>query len=158
MNVKRIKKNVPRKGVAAVEFAIVMPLLVAMSLGVIDIGQYANVAQKVSEASREGARVAARADTGTVAEVETAVENYCEQVFLDSSASDADKASLAAAVTVVVTNSAGTTLSTTAIAALTSGSQVNVNVTLSFDSVRWISALSVLTGKTIQVTTNMRRE
>ena len=41
-----------------VEFAVVAPLLFALLMGAIDVGQYVNVGQTVSDASREGAHVA----------------------------------------------------------------------------------------------------
>jgi Flp pilus assembly protein TadG len=55
----RALKSLLRNGIAAVECAIVAPLLVLLLLGAIDLGQYVNVYQKVSDASRAGARIAA---------------------------------------------------------------------------------------------------
>ena len=45
-----------RKGAAAVEFALVAPLLVLLVLGSVDIGQFINTSQVLNGASREGAR------------------------------------------------------------------------------------------------------
>ena len=52
-----LRKSPSRSGVAAVECALAAPVLMLLVLGAIDIGQYANVHQKVSDASREGVRV-----------------------------------------------------------------------------------------------------
>jgi Flp pilus assembly protein TadG len=46
-----------QRGAAAVEFAIVLPLLVSIVLGTIDWGYYFFVQQVVTNAAREGARV-----------------------------------------------------------------------------------------------------
>ena len=54
-----------RTGAAVVECATVAPLLTLLLLGAIDMGQFANTYQKISHASREGARVAAQHDTTT---------------------------------------------------------------------------------------------
>ena len=64
-----------RKGVATVELALTVPILLILLLGAIDTGQYANVYQTVSNASREGARVAARGGTFNVSAVEASVVN-----------------------------------------------------------------------------------
>jgi Flp pilus assembly protein TadG len=65
-----------RHGIAAVECAFVAPLLTLLVLGAIDVGQYANIYQKVSDASREGARAAVRTQTLTTSQVNTDVMNY----------------------------------------------------------------------------------
>ena len=68
---KRIARSTRRSsntmGAATVELAIVLPVLMIFALGTIDAGQFANVNQIVSTASREGARVAARNATDDVA-------------------------------------------------------------------------------------------
>src|SRR5262249_24204281 len=48
-----------RRAVAAVEFAIVAPLLFGLLLGVWEIGRLVQVQQIISTAAREGGRVAA---------------------------------------------------------------------------------------------------
>ena len=54
-NKTRTPQRRDRGGSAAVECAIVAPLLTLLVLGTIDVGQYANVYQKVSDASARGA-------------------------------------------------------------------------------------------------------
>ena len=75
----RLQPSVSRRGAAAVECAIIAPLMTLLLLGAIDVGQFANVYQKVSDASRHGARVASRYGTTTTGQVEAAVMDYLEQ-------------------------------------------------------------------------------
>ena len=150
---RRSTRTSPRNGAAAVECAIVAPLLTLLLLGAIDLGQFANVHQKVSNASREGARVAARYDTLTTSEVQAAVLDYLEKTSPGVSPS-----TLAATTVVTVSNSAGTPISAGNLASVATGSQVRVQVTLQFDPVRWISGLDGLDGRQITATAMMRRE
>jgi Flp pilus assembly protein TadG len=55
------------RGAAAVEFALVVPVLLMVVFGIIDFGRMMNVQLQVSEAAREGAR-AATVITGTESE------------------------------------------------------------------------------------------
>ena len=63
VTVIRIRARFPRtrreRGAAAVEMAIVMPLLVAMIIGIIDFSRIFNAELQLSQAAREGARMAA---------------------------------------------------------------------------------------------------
>jgi Flp pilus assembly protein TadG len=64
-----------RSGIAAVEMALVSPLVVGLLVGLLEIGQIVRVNQIVSNAAREGAR---KASTGvnTYADLQTTVANY----------------------------------------------------------------------------------
>jgi len=53
-NVARIRD--PRRGAAAVEFALVLPVFIAILMGAIDYGYYFFSDQIVTNAAREGAR------------------------------------------------------------------------------------------------------
>ena len=147
----RPRTSVSRRGVAAVECAIVAPLLTLLLLGAIDVGQFANVYQKVSDASRHGARVAARFGTSTTEQVEAAVMDYLEQACPNVA-----PATLDSATTVTVTNAEGTTMS--GALTVTTGSQIRVQVTMQFDPVRLISGIDSLDGSQITTTTMMRRQ
>ena len=148
----RFRHSRARRGAAAVECAIIAPLLALLVLGAIDVGQFANVYQKVSDASREGARVAARFGTASTAQVEAAVMDYLEQATPNIA-----PATLDAATTVTVSGSDGTTISGS-LAAVPSGSQIRVQVTMQFDPVRLISGISELDGSEVTTTTMMRRD
>jgi Flp pilus assembly protein TadG len=68
-----------RSGAAAVEFALVFPLLLVMLLGIFEFGRVWNIHQVVTDAAREGARRAVVRDglTGTAkqAAVAGAIQN-----------------------------------------------------------------------------------
>ena len=69
------RKVQPRCGTAAVEMAVVAPLMVGLLVGLLEVGQVVRVTQIVSNAAREGARMASTG-TNTYASVQTAVANY----------------------------------------------------------------------------------
>ena len=88
MKTKRIIKD--QKGGALVEFAIVLPLLVLLVIGIIEFGLICYNKQVIANASREGARagIVQRTDDDgnpllSDAEVETLIEgivhSYCSQ-------------------------------------------------------------------------------
>jgi Flp pilus assembly protein TadG len=64
----------------AVEAAVCLPVLVAMMMGMWEVGRIAQMSRILKDAAREGARVAAggvnNGSTVTVAMVKTAVQNY----------------------------------------------------------------------------------
>jgi Flp pilus assembly protein TadG len=122
-------------------------------LGVIDVGQYANVYQKVSDASREGARVAARYNTATTSQVESAVRTYLKQVTRGASA-----AAFASSAQITVSNADGSAIPGGDLTKCATGSQIDVRVKIGYEPVRWISGFKGLDGKQLEATTSMRRE
>ncbi len=77
-----------RSGQALVEFALVVPLLLILLLGVVEFGRAWNAYQVVTDAAREGARIAAVSDaTGlTVDSVTNTVRNAIARAGLQDSA------------------------------------------------------------------------
>ena len=71
---KKQNQNIGQKGAAAVEFAIILPLLVILVFGIIDVGLLLYNKQVITNASREGARSGIARSTISI---ETVVENYC---------------------------------------------------------------------------------
>src|SRR5512135_1792339 len=77
-------KAIGQRGAAAVEFAIVLPLLVILTFGIIEFGIYIYDKAMITNASREGARagVVYRTDSGgtysplAAGEITTIVTNY----------------------------------------------------------------------------------
>jgi len=65
-----------QRGAAAVEFAVVAPILVLLLFGMIEYGRMVMVQQMVTNATREGARRAVL-DGITTADVKQAVQEYC---------------------------------------------------------------------------------
>ena len=141
-----------RKGVAAAEMAVVSPLLMLLLLAAIDVGQYANVGQVVSNASRVGARAAARNDTANTSSVEAAVRTYIAENYPSVSAS-----ALTAASNINVSGGTGPVPGGD-LSSLDEGAPITVTVSLQFDTVRWLNGIATLGGRTITATTLMRRE
>lgn len=73
------------RGNAAVEFALVLPLLMLLLLGMLDWGHYFYVAQVVTNAAREGARAGTLAiDVGdATADAANAVTTYLTNAGLE---------------------------------------------------------------------------
>lgn len=69
-----------RRGAVAVEAALVMPLMIIMMFGIWEVGRLIQVQQVITNAAREGARVAAGGYVDgtpvTVSYVQTTVRNY----------------------------------------------------------------------------------
>lgn len=53
------------RGAVAIEFALVLPLLVILVFGIIDFGRLFNAQETLTQAAREGARLAALNDPNT---------------------------------------------------------------------------------------------
>jgi Flp pilus assembly protein TadG len=83
MKIKRwisMKNNInDQKGTAAVEFAIILPLLVLLLFGTVEFGLLLFNQQVITNASREGARAGIVSQTPRVTdgEINTIVGNYC---------------------------------------------------------------------------------
>ena len=142
-----------RRAAATVEFAIIGPLLFLLTMGALEVGQYINVGQTVSEASREGARFAARNGTSTVSEVEGYVENELKETFPGLPASH-----LAEALDVKVRNASGQPIPGGDLTSVDTGAPINVEVTLDFAAVRWMSKAHYAKNTLLKTTTVARRE
>jgi Flp pilus assembly protein TadG len=66
-----------RRGTAAVEFAVVAPLLMLLVFGMVEYGRLVMVQQVLTNASREGARTAILAGSNADS-VQRLVVDYCE--------------------------------------------------------------------------------
>lgn len=141
-----------RRGVAATEFALVLPMLMIIILGAIDVGEFINIGQVVAHAAREGAREASRDSTTNVSQVETAVRDYLSDAFPNMSVADLG------AIAQITVSSGGATLTGDAINDVASGDPITVTVSLDFDSVRWLQGVNLLDGRTLSSTTVMRRQ
>ncbi len=73
---KMIKKLRCQKGVAAIEFAIVLPLLMMILFGIIEFGLLLYDKQVITNASREGARIGISDVAVSDADIEAVVGNY----------------------------------------------------------------------------------
>lgn len=140
-----------RRGVAAVEFAVVAPLMVMLILGVIEYAQLVDTSHTVCNASRRGARLAARHSTATTVDVENYVRDYLTSMYPQLGASSPS-------VGVVVKDGAGAAVSGTSIGSIDRGDQCSVDVSLSFDAVRWLGFFTTLSNTTLQSSTYIRRQ
>lgn len=118
------KVAINRRGTAAVEFAVVAPLLVFMLIGLWEVGRIVEIQQLLVNAVREGGR---QASTGvkTSDQVKQIVVNYLQQYGMTS----------------VTTSDVTVTNLTTAANppdAATQLDQFRVSITISFDSYRWV--------------------
>lgn len=76
---KTLNQKIGQKGGAAVEFVIVLPLLVILVFGIIDVGLLLYNKQVITNASREGAR----AKTTGELDVKNVVLNYCGEYLIN---------------------------------------------------------------------------
>lgn len=134
-----------RAGAAAVEFAIVAPLFFLFVFGIIEFGRMVMVQQVITNASREGARVAVL-DGTTEPLVDTVVNDYLDGAGIDTAVSD---------VSVTAIRQDGTT---TSLADSGFGDAINVTVRVPFDEVSWLPTPIFIRGVQLRAATIMRRE
>jgi Flp pilus assembly protein TadG len=114
----------PRRGSAAVEFAVIALFLVPLLMGVWEVGRMVEVQQLLTNAAREGGRAAATGDLNTAA-VQQIVVNELALNGIPCSTSN---------VTVVNLTSSARNDPTTA----QQLDHFQITVTIPFNSVRWI--------------------
>ncbi len=126
-----------RCGTAVVEFALVAPVFFLLVFGMIEFGRMVMVQQIITNASREGARIAVL-DGTSAAEVNATVNNYLQNARISGA-------------TIIIDppepNTAGY------------GTPVSVTVTVPFAQVSWLPAPFFIGANTnLSATTVMRRE
>lgn len=131
---RKHRKN--RQGAAVVEFAVVAPIFILLVFGMIEFGRMVMVQQVITNASREGARLAVL-DGTTKSEVLATVNNYLASSSITGAtvAVDPDPPDNAAF-----------------------GDPVTVTITIGFDQVSWLPAPMFLSGTNLSAETVMRRE
>jgi len=73
---RRLRKK--DQGVSFIEFAVVLPILLALVIGIIEFGWIYTGYIVINGAAREGARLAARGD---VEDIDTRVQNHAEFIY-----------------------------------------------------------------------------
>ncbi|MBN1396196.1 MAG: pilus assembly protein [Pirellulales bacterium] len=133
--------RINRQGAAAVEFALVAPVFFLLVFGMIEFGRMIMVQQVITNASREGARIAVLdSQTPTASVVEQQVRDY-----LDNAAIPGDNA------TIIINPSEPTTAAY--------GEPVTVTVQIPFSSVSWLPTPMFIGADTnLTASTVMRRE
>jgi len=70
---RRLTRNAPRdRGAAAVEFALLLPMLLLLVFGIIDFGRALNAQITLTQAAREGARLEALGQPNVVSRTQAA--------------------------------------------------------------------------------------
>jgi len=134
---KRSSNPTKRRGAAVVEFAFVAPLFLTLIAGTIELGQGIVLMQLLTNASRQGARVAGYDTTTSTSTVTTAVNNYLSNEGISG---------------------ATTTVTPNPPSGASDGQQVSVSVSLVFDNVRWLPSSFFLGGQTLTATSVMCRQ
>ncbi len=126
-----------RRGVATVEFALVAPVFFMIVIGVIEVGRAVNVQQLLTNASREGARVAGNDSTTSLSTVQAAVDNYLSGTGVSG---------------------ATTTVSPIALADVSAGQPVTVTVSVPYSQACWTPSPWFLGDKVLAATSVMTRQ
>lgn len=136
MSKRRMKSRSDRTGAAVVEFAVVAPLLVMLTFGMIEIGRIVMVKQLMINASREGARLAVL-PSSTEYQVIQQVQSELSSAYVSGATITLNPASLASAP---------------------AGTPVTVSIAVNSASVSWLPKPMFVISQTITAATTMRRE
>ena len=129
-----------RRAAAAVEFAIVAPVLMLVILGTIEFGRMMMVLELLNNAARNGARLAVLSSSDT-AKVKQAVDDTLTNTTVSG------------ATTTVQVNGAAADVNTAS-----TGDAITVTVSVPASQVSWLPASLFLGNKTLTSTAVMRRE
>jgi len=136
------KPGTLRPGVATVEFAVVLPLLVILLLGIWEVGRLVQVSQVLQNAAREAAR---QASTGTVSmpEIKGNVQSYITSAEPRISSFSGFDVTFADLTRPVVTDPVNAIQL----------DHYTITVTLPFDNIRWSATkMFVPSGTKVQAT------
>jgi Flp pilus assembly protein TadG len=134
--IRPLRRLSPRRGAAIAEFAILMPIILALLVGIWEVGRMIEVQQMLSNAAREGGR---QASTGqfTNTQIQQVVTQYLQVAGLPTGN-----------VTVTVQDLTNTSLDVSQAQYL---DRIQITVTIPFQDVRW-SLLSLVTSPTTTLT------
>jgi len=125
-----------RRGAAATEFAIVLPVFLLLIVGILEFGRMIMVQQVLTNAAREEARLAC-IEGSTESAVQTAVATFLTNASVSG-------------VTV--------TCSPSNLSSAAPGSQITVQTSVPFKDVSWVSSPWFATDVTLSASCMMRRE
>lgn len=125
-----------RRAIAAVEFAVVAPLVFLLLFGMIEFGRMLMVQQILTNASREGARRAI-IESSTASEVATVVAEYLQNNSISGATSSVEPSDL------------------TSVGA---GDPVTVSVSVQYDQVSWLPTPRHLSNVLLRGQSIMRAE
>jgi Flp pilus assembly protein TadG len=130
-------RQVNRRGVAAVEFALVAPIFFLTVMAMFDFGRAIMVQQVVTNAARAGAR----------------------QAVLDGATASSVRSSVNSSLAAAGLSSATTTINPTDPSTAGYGQTVAVTVMLNYSQVSWLRTTWFITGTSqLSSTATMRRE
>jgi Flp pilus assembly protein TadG len=137
------KKSSERRGSAAVEAALVMPLLVSLMLGVWEVGRAVQMTQLLNDAARQGARMAA----GGINNGTSVTVAMVQQVVRDSMTASGFPTAAVSGAQITLTNLSGNSWTDPCDAQPLDRFSVNVTVPAgaAFNSVRWVP-VSLISG------------
>jgi Flp pilus assembly protein TadG len=138
--IRHAKKQPQRQGAALVEFAMILPILVMVIMGMFEFGRGIMATEVLNHAARLGARNGSLT-TGTTASVTTAVNELLVNAGVNGTT-----------VKVLVNGAA------TEVGNADSGDEIQVTVTVPYANVTWIGNPKYLAGKTLTGRCVMRRE
>ena len=141
-------RNRNRRGTATVELALVLPIFFAVLLGIIEFGRAMMVSQLVTNAAREGARMAIL-DGSSNAECEQWIKGFLQSAI---NAGSAD-----VSVTITVTPAPGNPSPGNEVANASPRDLCTVQVSVPFDRVNYIPG-DYLAGKQLTGQSAMRHE
>ena len=149
MRIRGHHRRSGRPAVAAVEFALMAPLMVTLLLGVWELGQAIRMYQLIANAAREGVRQAASAKY-TNAEVQQAVFDYLRRANVPLSDTlpntSVTLGNTNAVITVTASNPANTTYDADQFVPMT------VSVSVPIKNFRWLVSNVFLSASDLQVT------
>lgn len=130
------KSSANRRGASAIEFAMIAPLMIAFTFGLIELGRITLVKQTATHATREGARVAVR-PTAETEDVIQRVNEELELLAIENATVEVEPASIEDAEP---------------------GAQVTVRVRVDIASISWIPGYFSFDTSEIVAESSMRRE
>ena len=149
MRIRRPVQNQQRRwGAALVEMALVLPIFVTVTLEIVEFGRAMMVAQLVTNAAREGARLGSLEGATNTEVVQT-----CRDFLVDTTSCATDDIT----VVITVTPAVGNPSPNNQIGNARFRDQVNVQIEVPFDKVSFIGG-SYLTGKNLVGNATMRHE
>ncbi len=142
------KQNQNRRGAALVEMAVVLPVFLAVVLGIVEFGRAMMVGQMVNNAAREGARMAIVDGSAN-----TAVTSRVKQFLLQSANINGGDVT----VNISVTAGTGNPDPGNEVANATTRDMCTIAVTVPFTKVSYITG-KYLEGKNLAGSSTMRHE
>ncbi|HEX3658899.1 MAG TPA: TadE/TadG family type IV pilus assembly protein [Pirellulales bacterium] len=137
------RKAENRRGTAAVEAALVMPLMLSLMLGVWEVGRAVQMTQLLNDAARQGARMAA----GGINNGTSVTVAMVQQAVRDSMTASGFPTAAVSGATITLTNLSGHTWTDPCNAQPLDPFRVSVVVPAgaAFNSVRWVP-VSLISG------------